>query len=81
MPVAAFTDPGGVIAREGLGVAAGSRRSLFDAVRRLLEDEAAWRVASARCTRFVAREYGEAKVLRVPCGGGLSIEKTPLGRL
>jgi len=63
-PVAALADPGGVIAREGLGVVAAAPCALVDAARALLEDEAAWRAASARCTRFMAREYGEARVLR-----------------
>jgi hypothetical protein len=64
VPVAALADPGGVIAREGLGVTAASPCRLLEAVRALLEDGAAWRAASANCTRYMAREYGEARVLR-----------------
>lgn len=64
VPVAALADPGGVIAREGLGVVAGSPCGLLEAVRALLEDEVALGAASARCARYMAREYGEARVLR-----------------
>lgn len=64
VPVAALADPGGIIAREGLGVVAASPCRLLEAVRALLEDGAAWRAASANCTRYMEREYGEARVLR-----------------
>lgn len=64
VPVAALADPGGVVAREGLGVVADSPTRLLDAVRALLEDEAAWRAASARCRRYMARAYSEARMLR-----------------
>jgi glycosyltransferase involved in cell wall biosynthesis len=64
VPVAALADPEGVIAREGLGVVAASPCRLLEKVQALLDDEGAWRAASARCTHFMAREYGEARVLR-----------------
>lgn len=64
VPVAALSDPGGVIAGKGLGVVAASPIQLFDAVRALLEDEARWRDMSARCRRYMARAHSEARVLR-----------------
>ena len=64
VPVAALADPGGLIAREGLGVTADTPWKLLDAVRALLEDEAAWRAASARCARFMTRHHGEPRTLR-----------------
>jgi hypothetical protein len=47
-----------------LGVVAASPCRLLEKVQALLDDEGAWRAASARCTHFMAREYGEARVLR-----------------
>jgi glycosyltransferase involved in cell wall biosynthesis len=64
VPVAALSDPGGVVAAKGLGVVAASPIRLFDAVRALLEDEAGWQVLSARCRRYMARARSEARVLR-----------------
>jgi glycosyltransferase involved in cell wall biosynthesis len=63
VPVATLIDPDGVIAREGLGSAAKSPARLECAVRDLLADPAAWRQASERCRAYIAREYGEARVL------------------
>ena len=63
VPVVTLIDPDGVIAREGLGIAAQSPDALGDAARRLLEDAAAWREASERCRAYMAREYGEERVL------------------
>ena len=56
-------DPDRVIEREGLGIAARYPTEILDAVRYLLGDPAAWKAASDRCRRFMAREYGEDKVL------------------
>ena len=63
VPVVTFIDPDGVIRREGLGVAVSSPDRLADAVRGLVHNRAAWQAASERCLAYVAREYGEEKVL------------------
>lgn len=63
VPVVTLIDPDRVIEREGLGVAAKSPAQIPDAVRHLLEDPTAWTAISDRCRAFVAREYGEDKVL------------------
>ncbi len=63
VPVAAFFDPDGVIAREGLGHAAKSMDDLATAVLRLSTDESEWQAASARCLAFMAREYPEDRIL------------------
>jgi len=63
VPVVTLIDPDAIIEREGLGVAVKSPTHLADAVGHLLGDTAAWRAASARCRVFMAREYGEDKVL------------------
>lgn len=63
VPVVALIDPDGVIAREGLGVHLREPARLAAAVARLLGDAAAWQAASERCRAFMAREYGEARVL------------------
>jgi glycosyltransferase involved in cell wall biosynthesis len=84
VPVAALADPGGVIAREGLGVIADSPCRLLEAVPALLEDAGAWRAASVNCTRYMEREYGEARVLRAylaafgeALGGGVPAAGAP----
>jgi glycosyltransferase involved in cell wall biosynthesis len=63
VPVVTLIDPDGVIEREGLGIAAMYPAQMLDAVRFLLGDPAAWKAASIRCRMFMAREYGEEKVL------------------
>ncbi len=63
VPVVTLIDPDRVIEREGLGVAAPSPADLVGAARGLLEDAAARREASKRCRAYMAREYGEDKVL------------------
>jgi glycosyltransferase involved in cell wall biosynthesis len=63
VPVVTFVDPDSVIEREGLGVAARSSAQMLDAIRRLLGDPIAWQAASDRCRAFMAREYGEDRVL------------------
>jgi glycosyltransferase involved in cell wall biosynthesis len=63
VPVVTLIDPDRVIEREGLGAAATSPAQIPDAVRQLLGDPIAWTAASGRCRAFVAREYGEDKVL------------------
>jgi glycosyltransferase involved in cell wall biosynthesis len=63
VPVVTLLDPDGVIEREGLGVVVKSPARMGEAVERLLSDAAAWTMASDRCRAFMAREYGEEKVL------------------
>jgi glycosyltransferase involved in cell wall biosynthesis len=63
VPVITFIDPDGVIRREGLGVAVSTPDRLAEAVRGLLHNRAAWQAASDRCLAYMAREYGEDKVL------------------
>jgi hypothetical protein len=45
-------------------VVAASPCRLLEKIQAFLEDEGAWRAASTECTRYIAREYGEARVLR-----------------
>lgn len=63
VPVVTLIDPDGVIEREGLGFAVADPAQIAGTLLRLLEDSAAWRAASERCRAFMAREYGEDKVL------------------
>lgn len=63
VPVVTLIDPDGVIEREGLGIAAPSPAQLPAAVRYLLRNPEVWRAASDRCRAFMAREYGEERVL------------------
>lgn len=63
VPIVTLIDPDGVIAREGLGIVAPSPLRTADAAQRLLGDADVWRAASDRCRAFMAREYGEEKVL------------------
>lgn len=63
VPVVTQFDPDRVIDRHGLGFAVSGPAQIAGALRRLLEDTAAWQAASERCRAFMAREYGEDKVL------------------
>jgi glycosyltransferase involved in cell wall biosynthesis len=63
VPVVTLIDPDGVIEREGLGVAARFSAQVADAIAHLLGDPVAWKAASDRCRAFMAREYGEDRVL------------------
>ena len=63
VPVVTLIDPDGVIGREGLGIAVASPGEIADAVRHLLGDPAAWQAASGRCRAFMAREYGEDRII------------------
>jgi glycosyltransferase involved in cell wall biosynthesis len=63
VPVVTLIDPDGVIEREGLGVTVRSSAQMPDAIRHLLGEPAAWKAVSDRCRAFMAREYGEDKVL------------------
>ena len=63
VPVVTLIDPDGVIERERLGMAAKSSDEMPAAVNSLLTDPAAWKAASERCLSFMAREYGEDRIL------------------
>jgi hypothetical protein len=63
VPVVSLLDPDGIIAREGLGIAARSESELREAVRVLATDATRWRDASERCVRYMQREYDEARIL------------------
>lgn len=63
VPVVAFFDPDGVIAREGLGRAVRNMDEMRAAVRELAHDQSAWRAASHRCRAYMEREYGEERIL------------------
>jgi glycosyltransferase involved in cell wall biosynthesis len=63
VPVVTLIDPDGVIEREGLGIAARSSDDITGAIASLLADPPAWKAASERCRSFMAREYGEDKIL------------------
>jgi len=63
VPVVTLIDPDSVIEREGLGVAASSPAGIAGAIESLLGDPGEWKAASERCRAFMAREYGEDKIL------------------
>jgi len=63
VPVVAFFDPDGVIAREGLGVAVRTLEEMCAAVERLATSESDWRAASRRCLDFMAREFSADRIL------------------
>ena len=63
VPVVTLIDPDRVIDCEGLGIALSSSAQLGDAVRRLLDDPVAWQAASERCRAYMAREYGDDRIL------------------
>jgi glycosyltransferase involved in cell wall biosynthesis len=63
IPVVTLIDPDHIIEREGLGIAVRSSAEFPDAIRSLLADPIAWKMASERCRAFMAREYDEDKVM------------------
>jgi glycosyltransferase involved in cell wall biosynthesis len=63
IPVVTLIDPDGMIEEEGLGVAVRSPAQMHGAIRSLLGDPAPWQAVSDRCRAFMARQYGEDKVL------------------
>jgi glycosyltransferase involved in cell wall biosynthesis len=62
-PVVAFFDPDDVIARHGLGVVVRTPEQMADAIRMLVQDDAAWEAARARCVSFIEREFAEDRIL------------------
>lgn len=63
VPVVAFFDPDGVIAREGLGHAATSLEDMQARVREFARDRALWEETSRRCSAYIEREFPEDKIL------------------
>lgn len=63
VPVVTLIDPDGIINRERLGIAVSRPDAIAGAVRGLLYDEARWQAASGRCRAYMAREFGEERVL------------------
>lgn len=64
VPVVAFFDPDGLIAREGLGHIATSMPDMVQAVTRLLQDDAHWHAVSARCRAYMAQHHDDDVVLQ-----------------
>lgn len=62
-PVVAFFDPDGVIERNGLGCAVRSLDEMRNVVRQFNSDRALWLKTSERCKAYMAREYGEDRIL------------------
>ncbi|HEX9183871.1 MAG TPA: glycosyltransferase family 4 protein [Burkholderiales bacterium] len=63
VPVVTLIDPDRVIERERLGVAVRSPARLVGAIASLLGSPQAWQSASDHCRRFMAREFGEDRIL------------------
>lgn len=63
VPVVTLIDPDRVIEREGLGVAVRAPDEIANAIATLLGSSEAWQAASDRCRRFMAREFGEDRIL------------------
>jgi glycosyltransferase involved in cell wall biosynthesis len=59
-PVVTFLDPDKLIAREGLGRTVANIGEMQDAVAALATDQALWEAMSARCCRYIDREYDPA---------------------
>lgn len=59
-PVVTFLDPGGIIAREGLGRSVADLDNMADAVGALATDHTLWEAASARCCRYMDRVHDPA---------------------
>lgn len=62
-PVVAFFDPDNVIRKHHLGFAASSLDDMANAVRKLVINPAAWSEVSTRCLIYMARSYGENRIL------------------
>jgi glycosyltransferase involved in cell wall biosynthesis len=63
VPVVSLIDPDGIITREGLGAGLDTPDDFPQAVSRLLASPATWKTASAACSRYMQREYGEETVM------------------
>lgn len=65
VPVVTLIDPDRVIGREGLGAAAGAPEQLPRIIETLLHSRSDWLAASDRCRQYMAREFGEDRILPV----------------
>jgi glycosyltransferase involved in cell wall biosynthesis len=63
VPVVTLIDPDRVIEREGLGIAVRAPEQLPGALASLLGSRESWQAASDRCRRFMAREFGDDRIL------------------
>lgn len=63
IPVISFFDPDNVIKREGLGEAVSSFDEMAKMANRFATDSYLWLETSARCKAYMARCYGEDRVL------------------
>jgi glycosyltransferase involved in cell wall biosynthesis len=63
VPVVTLIDPDRVIEREGLGIAVRAPEQLPGAIASLLGSPKSWLAASNRCRRFMAREFGDDRIL------------------
>jgi glycosyltransferase involved in cell wall biosynthesis len=78
VPVVSLLDPDNLIAREGLGIAAGSPDHMLEAVGGLLGNAAALAAAGRRCRAFMEREFAEGRILAAylaaldPTPGGMA---------
>jgi glycosyltransferase involved in cell wall biosynthesis len=61
--VVTLIDPDRVIEREGLGIAVRAPDQLPGVIASLLGSHGAWQAASDRCRRFMAREFGDDRIL------------------
>jgi glycosyltransferase involved in cell wall biosynthesis len=59
-PVVTFLDPNELIAREGLGRTVADIDEMHDAIVAFATDQALWDATSARCCRYMDREYDPA---------------------
>lgn len=62
-PVVAFFDPDAVIRSENLGRAVSSLDEMASAVTELVNNDSAWSDASERCKAYMARVYGESRII------------------
>lgn len=65
VPVVTLIDPDRVIERQGLGAAAGAPEQLAGILGTLLHSRSDWQAASDRCRQYMAREFGEDRILSV----------------
>lgn len=63
VPVVAFFDPDGLIAREGLGFVVASVEEMSKVINRILMDEKEWNLISDRCRRYMELNYGDDLIL------------------
>jgi len=65
VPVVTLIDPDRVIERERLGAVAGAPEQLAGIIGKFLHSRAEWQAATDRCRQYMAREFGEDRILPV----------------